>query len=349
MTTQRLFLLSAVLVTAPAFAQVTVPGGTGLYVAPSSGAYALLTTAASQMLTDVQSSVPNPNVVVIYDHATFSNVPYYPSAIAQIKYALTGLCPAPAGLRTSVAPVDVGNAASGLAALIGVTLPAYAINGQAISTIDTSALVGSFASVAKEKSITVINPVYLLPAKVEDEVDCKSYQTSQSIAALWALAATQAQDLAAKLAAAKEDADKAAARKKAIDKAALERYQKLSDVYLAADKGIPLLSKLLIVESLLRSITCPAHTAVIDMKLDGAGIDSTTRTILWWRSTTFSSNVLAHYYILKVDQDDNQLTLTLLKPGSVNFMMKDVPLKQFAGSMTPTGKINGKALVFSGH
>jgi hypothetical protein len=114
----------------------------------------------------------------------------------------------------------------------------------------------------------------------------------------------------------------------------------LSDVYLAADKGMPLLSKLLIVESLLDSIADPLHTAVIDMKLDGAGIDSTTRTILWWRSTKISFNVLAHYSILKVDLDGDRLALTLAKPGYANFMIKDMDQQRFAGSLISAGDLN---------
>ncbi len=332
MTTTRFrsLLLSVALGTSTALAQsAAVAGGTGLYVAPASGAYSLLANVSNKMLMDIQARVPGVQAVVLYDQATFGNVPYYVSAVDQIKIALRSLCGVPGTHVEGIGPADLGTAASGLAALINVTLPSYAINGQAITTIDTSALAGVFATVARAGSVAVINPVYLMPAKAAGGGSCGNYETIQSIATLWTLAALEARRLAATAAATVEPG-----------KSALAQFQKLNDVYLAADKGMPLLSKLLIVESLLFSITDPGHTAVIDMKLDGAGIDSTTRTILWWRSTRISSNVLAHYSILKVERDGSRLTLTLDKPGYANFMMKNVDQKRFAGSLAPIGDIN---------
>jgi hypothetical protein len=150
------------------------------------------------------------------------------------------------------------------------------------------------------------------------------------VADLWAAVADQARILRAKPG---SDTDPAS-------KAALAEYQKILDVYLAADKGLPLLSKLLIVESLVFSGTDPSQVAVVDMRLDGVGIDSTTRTILWWRGTKFSSNVVAHYAILSVRRSDDKMSLTLVKPGYVNFMLKDVNQKGFGSSVQPQGNIN---------
>lgn len=328
----RLCLLSAVLVSAPASAQSAAAAGTGLYVAPSSAAYGLLANAAGKILADARASVPDLEVVVIYDQATFGSVPYYPSAVEQIKSVLSSLCGnTGANHANAFALGDAGAAASGLAALIGVTLPSYAINGQALTTIDTTALVGVFASVAKgdPHPIAVINPAYLLPAVSAGNVTCRNYPESQSVASLWALAAVEAHRLEGTPAANAEPG-----------KSALARYQKVSDVYLAADKGVPLLSKLLVVESLLYSIADPAHTAVVDMKLDGAGIESTTMTVLWFRSTRVSSNVLAHYSILKVRKAGSGLALTLDKPGYANYMMKNVKLKRVGSSVMPAGTIN---------
>jgi hypothetical protein len=327
----RFFVIAALVAAVPACAQsaAAVAGGTGLYVAPSSQAYALLTNAAQKMLDDTRAGVPGVQAVVLYDPATFANVPYYPSAVEQVKLALRGLCKAPGQPRVeALGPADLGAAASGLAALIGVTLPSYAISGQAVTTIDTSALVGVFAAAAKQASLAVINPVYLLPAEAAGGIGCGNFETSQSIASLWALAAVTAHNLEGTAAANVEPG-----------KSALAQFKKLSDVYLAADKGMPLLSKLLVVESLLYSISDPEHTAVIDMKLDGAGIDSTTRTILWWRSTKVSSNVLAHYSVLKVGVNGGRLALTLVTPGYVNFMTKDINQKTFS-SAAPLGTIN---------
>jgi hypothetical protein len=148
------------------------------------------------MLTDVRGAVPGVKAVVIYDQATFSSVPYYSSAVEHVKTTLSGLCAPPSAAHIeAVSPADLGTAASGLAALIGVTLPSYAINGQAITTIDTSALAGVFASVATGGSVAVINPVYLLPPRVAAGLNCGTYPASQSISALWALAATEARQL----------------------------------------------------------------------------------------------------------------------------------------------------------
>jgi hypothetical protein len=200
-----------------------------------------------------------------------------------------------------------------------------------VASIDTAPLSGVSSTVVESKGITVINPVYLLPAQAHPNVDCNNYPQSQSIATLWALAVVKAKDLTASPSAGTDPA-----------KTALAQFQKVSDAFLAADKGLPLLGKLLIVESMLLTITDPAHTAVIDMKLDGAGIDSTTRAIFWWWKTRISANVLAHYSILKVAKDSSKLALILVKPGYANCLITGVDQNGFAVPTSPHGTINGK-------
>ncbi len=306
-------------------------------MAPTSAAYALLTNAANQIVTDAHASIPKATTLVIYDQATFGNMAYYPSALGQLKSSMGHICdaitpPAPGTVTNFSVSVDAGSSASALASLIGLTLPAYAIQGQAV-TIDNTALIASVEAVAQAApySMNVINPAYLLPATQQSPLDCKSknYLKSSSVADLWAALADQAGILRAKRG---SDTD-------AASKAALAEYQKILDTYLAADKGLPLLSKLLLVESLVFSVD-PSTVAVIDMRLDGVGIDSTSRTILWWRSTKFSSNVLAHYAILSVRRSDDKMSLTLVKPGYVNFMLKDVNQKGLRSSVQPLGNIN---------
>ena len=50
--------------------------------------------------------------------------------------------------------------------------------------------------------------------------------------------------------------------------------------------------------------------------------------------------MLAHYSILKVNRVGSHLTLTLDRPGYVNFVMKDVDQKSFPTSVKPEGDIN---------
>lgn len=88
-----------------------------------------------------------------------------------------------------------------------------------------------------------------------------------------------------------------------IDKftAKLEAYQKGRGSYLAADKTPSLLSRLLVAENLLDAINeAPRETRMIDLRLDGTGFDSTSRQVLFWKTTTFSANAMAHYYLFEL-------------------------------------------------
>lgn len=318
------------------FAQAPVPSGTGLYVAPTSAAYADLTNAARAILADLQSNFPTAQTYIIYDQQTFAAIPYYESALNLVRNSLKKIWLAEGkscGLRSNALDLTgLGTAASGLASLIAVTLPSYAIQGQSV-TLDTSALIAAFAAAASSSvpPRTVILPAYLLPATASGRPlqSCNEFDASDSLADLWSAAATEASNAQLLPAATKDPL-----------KTALDDYQKLRDVFLASDKGVPLLGKLLIVEGLAKLIVNPAQLAVVDMKLDAVGIDSTTRSVLWWRTTRFSANVMAHYSLLSVQGSGHGFALALKKPGYVNIVTQNVDPKRFSSSVAPAGKIN---------
>ncbi len=327
-------LLLALLV-APVLAQSGAPpaAGNGPFVVPTSAAYAQLTNAAETILADVKATFPAVQTVVLYDRSAFALVPYYQPALQQVRQALEALCQAE-GKRAAphiTAPTltGLGTAAAGLASLVAVTLPAYAIQGQAVK-IDTAALISAFAAAAMAARMIVIDPAYLLPATAgpQPPLACAAFEQSDSLAELWRAASLEATNLAA------NSVGKPAP-------SALTEYRKLADAYLDPGKGEPLLSKLLTVESLAAPLASPAQVAVVDLHLDSVGIDSTTRTILWWRSTRFSSNVLAHYSLLRAQGSQQQFSLTLVKAAAVNVLLKNMDQKHFATSTNPQGKING--------
>jgi hypothetical protein len=336
-------LISSAAAQSPASSAPGSAAGTGLFVAPSSAAYADLTNAADQMFADFKRTFPAASTVILYDQPTFSAIPYYQSAVYQVDQVFRAICkaeqPAAGGEQKAFSlTLDPGSAASGLAALIALTVPSYSIQGQAVS-IDNTALISAFAQAAKTAGLNVINPVYLLPAAPQKgRPPLKCGDTTTSFAQLWAATtdeATKAQKL--------PTADKSPL------KDALAAYAKVRDTLLASDKGPPLLGKLLMVEALANLVTDPQSVAVVDMRLDGVGIDSTTRTVLWWRTTRFSSNVLAHYYLLSVQGSGKDFSLALAKAGSVNIMTKDVNQKYFASCSAPAGQINGQSVTPHGH
>jgi hypothetical protein len=315
--------VAVALMVVPSYAQSATPAaGNGVVAAPTAAAYADLTIASDKMLADLKYAVPHANTVILYDGPTFSAVPYYAGALDLVRTSAKLICSSASvsgarAPRTIVPTLDVGTAASGLASLIQVTLPSYAINGQAL-VLDNSALIGSFATAAKSRGFTVVNPSYLLPAVSQHTLECGKLDATQSLADLWNFASTEASH-----ARTLPNADK-----KPL-KDALDGYQKLRDVFLAADKGPPLLSRVLTVETLGRTLESPSMVAAIDMRLDAVDIDSTTRTVLWWRKTKFSVNVAAHYWLFSAHGKGEQFALKLEQPGYVNILRKDINEKGF--------------------
>ena len=315
--------------------QTPVISGNGPYVAPSSVAYADLTNAANRIWADIK--IPDTNTVVIYDAPTFAAVPYYQSALDLMKNSMQAICkaegkPVESGFAPrDLAPIDLGSAASGLASLIGVTMPNYAIQGQALP-FDSSALLAAFAA-ATPPSIKVVFPSYLLPAteRYPNPVKCGTETQTESVADLWSALAAEARQ-----AANASNADKPPLAP------ALAQYGKLHDAFVAADKNPPLLAKLLIVEAMGNSFSDPnqsAKTLVLDVKLDLVGVDSISRTILWWRKTRVSANVLAHYYLFQVSGTGTNLGLTLKKLGTLNIFSGNIDPKKL-NSVAPAGCIN---------
>lgn len=343
MKTCKLAALCAAFLISPVFAQSAAgaAAGNGPFVVPTSAAYADLTNAADQMVVDLKQTFPGAKTALLYDQATFSAISYYQSALDQVGQIFQGICdaekqPSSSARPRLLGPIDVGTAASGLAGLIALTLPSYAIQGQPV-TIDNTALIGAFAVEASRAGLGFVNPVYLMPAVIKNSaLNCG--QTSVSLAELWSATAREANK--ARLL---PGADKSPL------KDALDAYSTVRGVLLAADKGAPLLGKLLVVETMGKLITDPGSVAVIDMRLDGVGIDSTTRTVLWWRTTKFSSNVLAHYSLLSVKGTGADFSLELRKPGYVNVMTKDMKQNQFASCSGPAGQINGRNVVLGGN
>jgi hypothetical protein len=297
--------------------------GTGVVAAPTSAAYADLTNAANKMLADIRSALPQAKIVILYDANAFSVVPYYAGAADLIRKAATNICAAEhttLGARAIVPTVDIGTAAQGLATLLQLTIPAYTVQGQNL-TLDNSALIGSFATAAKATGYEVVNPSYLLPAVSQSSLDCQNVAASKSLADLWAFANNES-----------NAAQSNAASKPGL-KDALDAFQKLKTVMtVPGDKNAPVLGRALTIESLAHSLEEPADVAIIDMKLDAANIDSTTKSVLWWRKTKFSANVAAHYWIFAAHGSGSQFAITLVEPGYVNILRKDVDLKTFGDS-----------------
>jgi hypothetical protein len=264
--------------------------------------------------------LPQAKTIILYDPNIFSVIPYYASTTDLVRSAATSICSAEQpGLSPRIEPtLDIGGAAQGLAALIQVTLPSYAINSQNL-TLDNSALVGSFATAAKAMGYSVVNPAYLLPAVSQSQLTCQTFKASTSLADLWKFVSSEASTAQPQ------------AEVKPLVKTALDSFQKMKDALLtSADKTPPVLGRALAVESLTHNVDNPAQVAVIDMRLDAADIDSTTKTVLWWRKTKFSANIAAHYWIFAAQGAGTQFGITLVQPGYVNLLRKDVDLKGFA-------------------
>jgi hypothetical protein len=150
---------------------------------------------------------------------------------------------------------------------------------------------------------------------------CGDFKTSTSLADLWKFANSEAAVNQAKT-----------ANKKQL-KDALDAFDKMKNVLLtSSDKGAPLLGRALTAESIAHSAEHPSQVAVIDMRLDAADIDSTTRTILWWRKTKFSANVAAHYWIFSARGAGTQFGIVLVEPGYVNILRKNIDLGGFVVS-----------------
>jgi hypothetical protein len=74
-----------------------------------------MSNAADQMLNDAKSSVPGVKAIVLFDQGTFANVPYYLTAVDQIKLVLGGPCGTGAVHVEDLSGVgDIGTGASGL-------------------------------------------------------------------------------------------------------------------------------------------------------------------------------------------------------------------------------------------
>jgi hypothetical protein len=292
--------------------------GTGLVAVPTSAAYADLRNASNKMLADLRGAVPQAKTVILYDATAFSVIPYYSGAIDLMRKAATGICNAESAIspRAIEPTLDFGSAASGFAALLQLTVPAYSVQGQNL-TLDNSALVGSFATAAEATGLEVVNPAYLLPAVSRTTLDCRTAAESNSLADLWTFANNEA-----------STAQVRAATKPAL-KNALDAFQKLKTVMTSAYNRSPILGRALTIESLAHSVQQPSKVAIIDMRLDAADIDSTTRSVLWWRKTRFSANVAAHYWIFSAHGTGSQFAISLVKPSYVNILRKNVDLKSF--------------------
>lgn len=295
--------------------------GNGVVIAaPTAEAYVELTNASDKILADLRSALPQARTIILYDAAAFTVVPYYPGTTDLVRTAAATICDAEAmaAPRAVVPTVDIGSAAQGLASLVQVTLPTYSTQGQNLA-LDNSALVGSFATAASESGYTVVNPAYLLPAISQLDLDCQKAKGSGSLADLWKFVNSEAIAM-----------QKRAESKQPL-KDALDALQNLKDILLASsDKGASLLARSLQAESMARAVGQQSQVAVIDMRLDAANIDSTAKTMLWWRKTKFSANIAAHYWIFSATGTNAQFAVTLVHPGYVNILQKDVNLKTFA-------------------
>lgn len=306
------FTIFALVLGSAGVAQTAAASGNGPYAAPLTSAYADLSAAARKIVNDNSLSGA---VVVLYDAQTFATLSAYPAAVEQLRSSMSKLCAATPGQFGSrlVPSLDFGGAASGLTALLGAVTPQYAIQGQSV-TFDNTALLAAFVHAAGDN---VIIPAYLMPAPQRGNVlTCEQesqWKASNSVADLWAGGAKAWSDTAKSVAAAPNDVAKKALQER------VDSYQKVADLFIApaSDKGPAPLAKLLMVESLLRQIPDGKPAKVIDLKLDAAGIDSTTRTVLFWRSTKFSSTVMAHYTLMNLTKDGTAVELKPYKTDSV--------------------------------
>jgi hypothetical protein len=336
-----LILGVTVIVSIPIFGQASGgAGGSGPYAVPSAAAYALLANAAREVVT--KASVKDKDVA-IYDAQVFGAIPAYQVAILHLQKTMKAMCPAKeaSGPFTAalVPSVDLGGAASGLAALITALTPSYAIQGQAIS-FDNSTFV---AAVSKEVGSRVTIPSYLLPATKDKDVKCGTEEKSFSLADLWYSAAAQASELRKQMSEIKGTDKEVEAKKKPIQDQ-LDAYGKVAEGYLAIDKGTSLLSKLLVVESLVKAIPGTGYT-VLDLKLDAVGMEAVTRTWVGFKTTSFSCSVLAHYTVLTLTKTGGTLELKFVKTDTINLLASVKDEGKFATSSKTVpfqGQINGQ-------
>jgi hypothetical protein len=313
----------------------TGASGSGPYAAPSAAAYSILENAAHKIVAD--NPAIKSKTVVLYDQQTFGMISTYQTAVEHMRKTLKALCQAPSveTPKALIPTLDIGGAASGLAALVTALTPSYAIQGQALP-FDNSTLVAAFA---KEVGANVVYPGYLLPAGKQTDVTCQKVDDATSLVDLWYGAAAQAATLRAEIdkITGTTDADKA--KKKALqDK--VDTYQKVAETYVAIDKGTSLLAKLLVVESLLRTAGV-TDVPVIDLKLDAVGMESVTRTWLGTKKVSFAASVLAHYTLLTLTKTAGTFTLTPSRTDLVSIYLKVPNEDKFASSVTPRGVING--------
>jgi hypothetical protein len=264
------------------------------------------------MLKDLTAVLPQARTVVLYDPNLFSVVPYYLSTTDLVRTAAASLCTASfsaASPRVVGPSLDIGGAAAGLAGLLQLTVPSYTAQSQTLP-LDNSALVANFATAARTAGYVVVNPAYLLPAVSQADLTCQSARSSNSLSDLWRFANSEAG--------------------KTTANPALEAFQKMRQALTSSDKGAPLISRVLAAESLARAIDKPAEVAVIDMRLDTADVDSTTKSVLWWRKAKFSANIAAHYWIFSVTGEGARFGIQLLAPGYVNILRTNVDLATFS-------------------
>ena len=235
----------------------------------------------------------------------------------------------------ALAPIDIGTAASGLAALVTALTPSYAIQGQALP-FDNSALVAAFA---KEAGVKTVLPAYLVPAGKQHDVACGGQAGSTSLVDLWYGAAVQADKLRNDIESISGTTDADKAKKQALQRK-VDTYVKIAESYLAVEKSTSLLAKLLVVESLTR-LASGSTLSVIDLKLDAVGMESITRTWVGTKKTNFACSVLAHYTLLELTTNSSAISLKPVTTDMVNILLKIPNEDKFGTSVTPRGVING--------
>jgi hypothetical protein len=308
MARQNILFVFCLILTAAALAVRADAQGNGAIAAPTAAAYQELTSASYKMLKDLTAALPQARTIVLYDPNIFSVIPYYQSTTDLVRAAASGICAAESGTltpRTMSPTLDIGEAAVGLAGLIQLTVPTYTAQGQNVP-LDNSALVGNFATAARTAGYVLVHPAYLLPAVSQSNLTCQTARTSQSLADLWKFANAEAAGQP------KNDA-----------------FEKMRLALTSSDKGAPLLGRVLAAESLADALGKPEEVAVVDMRLDAVDIDSTTKSVLWWRKAKFSANIAAHYWIFSVQGEGKQFGIHLVAPGYVNILRTNVDLANF--------------------
>ena len=317
----------------PGFAQsASSAAGNGPYVVPTAALYDDLSRLAARVKSANDAAFVGATIV-IYDPQAFGILPMYPSGVRQFWAAMDSMCDITERTTpiTAEAASDVlsgaGAAASGLGALITAVTPNFAIQGQSI-TIDNNALIAAFVKIVGNNAVVI--PAYLPAATASSTPDCNNYRKSSSFTALWEGAAAEILKVKIKLKDATSDA-----KKKEIQ-AVIDSYQAMRDGYLASDKGPSLYSKVTAAESLWNALNGKAGKTplILDLKLDLAGIDSTTTTELFWKTTRFSDDLLAHYFLFSIQNGRLQLE----NEDTVTVMTKDKNVKRYGSTPKLPGK-----------